>query len=94
MFKITFQDSAETFEVPAGTSFLEFCQAHDVPQAFGCTAGNCGVCCCRLIEGAENVNEMTDQERKTIELQGGGEDVRLACQLIIQGDIVVQAVDL
>jgi ferredoxin len=58
----TFLATRQSFEIPAGTSFLAFCQSHDAPHDFGCTVGSCG----RVIieSGAENVDPVTDEERK------------------------------
>ena len=69
MPKITFLKTGQTFEVPAGTRFLEFCQENDAPHDFGCTVGSCGTCCCVLTEGAGEVNEINDEEREMFGLQ-------------------------
>ena len=94
MPKITFLKTGQTFEVPAGTSFLEFCQENDAPQDFGCTVGSCGTCACLLTEGGENVNESNDEERETVEMCTGEEGARLGCQLTVNGDITVRPADI
>lgn len=93
MPKITFVDSGQTFEVEAGTSFLEFCQSNGAPHEFGCTVGSCGTCRCVLTEGAGNVNAITDEERETVEMCTDAEGARLGCQLVVNGDISVRQVD-
>ena len=93
MPRITFLKTGQTFEVPAGTRFLDFCQANDAPHDFGCTVGSCGTCICVLTEGAENVNPITDEERETVEMTTS-EDARLGCQLVVNGDITVRPAEL
>ncbi len=84
---ITFLTTDATFEVEAGTSFLEFCQANDAPHDFGCTVGSCGTCCLVLEEGAENVQPITDEERETVEMVTDEQGARLGCQMTVNGDI-------
>ncbi|MEM7310390.1 MAG: 2Fe-2S iron-sulfur cluster-binding protein [Planctomycetota bacterium] len=91
MPKITFQASGQTYEVPEGTSFLDFCQDNDTPQDFGCTVGSCGTCAVVLEEGKENVSPSTDEEMETVEMCTD-EDARLGCQFSVNGDIVVRGV--
>ncbi|MEO0649796.1 MAG: 2Fe-2S iron-sulfur cluster-binding protein [Planctomycetota bacterium] len=93
MPKITFQSNGESFEVPAGTSFLDFCQENRVPHDFGCTVGSCGTCRCLLVEGAENVNPIDDEEQETVEMSTDVEGARLGCRLVINGDVTIKAVD-
>ena len=86
---ITFQADGQSFEVPAGTSFLEFCQDKDAPHDFGCTVGSCGTCILVLEQGADNVQPATDEELETVRMTTD-EDARLGCQLVVNGDIVVR----
>lgn len=85
---ITFLVTGEKYEVPEGTSFLDFCQEHDLHE-FGCTVGSCGTCCLLLAEGAENVPPKTDGEQDTLDMVTDDPDARLGCQLIVNGDIAV-----
>ena len=90
---ITFSKTGETHEIGAGGSFLEICQASDLPHEFGCTVGSCGVCVASLDEGADQVNPATDDEEETVEMCSGVEGARLACQLKVNGDITVRQLD-
>ena len=87
---ITFQKTGQTFEVEAGTSFLEFCQENDVPQDFGCTVGSCGTCRVVLEAGADQVNPATEDEKDTVEMCTDEEGARLGCQLTVNGDITLR----
>ena len=87
MPKLTFLKTGDTYDVPAGTSFLEFCQESGAPHDFGCTVGSCGTCVLVFESGAQNVNALTNEERETIEMCTDVPGARLGCQLTIQGDI-------
>ena len=90
MPRITFSETGQTFEAPAGASSLEFCQANETPQDFGCTVGSCGTCCIVVTAGAESLDPATDEERETIEMCTSEEGARLGCQLVVRGDITVR----
>ncbi len=90
MPKLTFGKTGQTFEVPKGTSFLEFCQENDTPHDFGCTVGSCGTCVLVFDAGAENVNPITSEERETIDMCTSAPGARLGCQLTILGDIAIR----
>ncbi len=93
MPKITIQPSGQTFEVPAGQNYLEFCQANSVPQDFGCTVGSCGTCRVEILSGMENLNAKDDEETDTLEMCTDAENARLGCQLVISGDIELRAAE-
>jgi ferredoxin len=92
MPKLTFAKSGQTFDVPAGASFLEFCQEHNAPHDFGCTVGNCGTCVLKIEQGEKNVNPITPEELDTVEMTTDIRGARLGCQLKILGDITVRAI--
>jgi len=87
---ITFSKTGETHEIGAGGSFLELCQASDLPHEFGCTVGSCGTCCLVLEAGAENVPPIDDEERETVEMCTDEVGARLGCQMKVNGDITVR----
>lgn len=90
MPKLTFLETGQTFEVPHGTSFLDFCQEHAAPHPFGCTVGSCGTCVLVFESGAENANPPTSDERDTLEMTTSVEGARLGCQLKVLGDMAVR----
>lgn len=92
MPRITFTKTGQTYDIAAGTSFLEFCQANDAPHDFGCTVGSCGTCVCVLEAGAANVNPVSDEERETIEMCTDVKGARLGCQLVVNGDVTVRQI--
>lgn len=93
MPKITFLSNGQTIEVPEGTMFLEACQEHAAPHDFGCTVGSCGTCRLEVVEGSDNVQPASDEERETVEMCTDHDGARLGCQLKVTGDISVRPVD-
>ena len=87
---ITFANNGQSYEVPEGTSFLEFCQANGVEFDFGCTVGSCGTCRMQILEGADNVDPADDEEKETIEMCTDVEGARLGCGVVIRGDVKLQ----
>ena len=92
MPKITFQAGGQTYQVPPGTRYLDFCQEEDAPQNFGCTVGSCGTCVLVLVQGAGNVPPATEEELETVRMCTDA-DARLGCQLVVNGDIIVAHLD-
>ena len=90
MPKITFLTTGKSYEVPEGTSFVEFCQENDAPHEFGCTVGSCGMCRMMIEEGAENVNPITEDEQDTLDMVTDEVGARLGCQITVKGDLVVR----
>lgn len=90
MPKLTFLKTGQTYEVPAGTRFLDFCQENGAPHEFGCTVGSCGTCILRIEQGAAHVNPISADERDTVEMCTELEGARLGCQLQILGDVALR----
>lgn len=93
MPKITLVANNKTYEVPAGTKFLDFCQDNRAPHDFGCTVGSCGTCRLVLETGGESVPPATDEELETLEMCTDVAGARLGCQLVVNGDIRVRQID-
>ncbi len=93
MPKLTYAPTGDSYDIAEGTSYLEFCQENGIDHPFGCTVGSCGTCRCELVEGADHVNPMGDEERETVEMCTDVAGARLGCQLKIQGDVTVRPVD-
>jgi len=90
---IKFLDDGTEAEVAAGTSLLDHCLSNANPLDFGCTVGSCGTCRVELVEGGDQVNPLGDEERETVEMATDHAGARLACQLVVSGDIAVRSVD-
>lgn len=90
MPKLTFLKSNQTFDVPVGTKFLDFCEVHDDLHDFGCQVGSCGTCVLTLPTGADHVNAPSKDELDTLEMCTDVKGARLGCQLEIRGDCSVK----
>lgn len=85
--------NGEAFDVPEGGSYLDIAQNNGIPHDFGCTVGSCGTCRCEVLEGAENVDPVSDEEKETLEMVTDHPNGRLGCQLVVKGDISLRAID-
>jgi ferredoxin len=65
-------------DVSDGDSITAACEHLGV--TFGCYAGECGSCRIEVIEGSENLSELSDEEKKL----GMDKTHRLACQTRIK----------
>lgn len=64
---VAVEPSGETFSVGGGRTILEAALASGVKLPYGCAAGNCGACKCRLVVGevsqlGETAGVLSDQE--------------------------------
>jgi adenylate cyclase len=86
--RIAWVDGPE-FTVDAGPSVLQIAQMQHVPHAHLCRGrGRCGTCRVRIVESEFPLPPRNDVERQTLGRIGGGEDVRLACQLVPHGGLL------
>ena len=78
MAKIISENDGRDLEVEDGSEMQEPCETLGVP--FSCTEGNCGTCMIDILEGEENLSELTDEETYLAR----DEKHRLACQCKIK----------
>lgn len=76
-----FIDNIE-YDVPDGQQIAEACETAGIP--FSCNSGVCGTCQIEILEGAENLNELNEEEAAL----GQDRHHRLGCQCKILGGIV------
>lgn len=93
MPKLTFAATGETYEVPEGTRFLDYCQENDLPHDFGCTVGSCGTCACVVTAGGEGLAPVGDEEAETVEMATDEEGARLGCMMVVNCDVTIRAAD-
>ena len=60
-------------KIKDGKSIVEACKEIGVP--FSCEQGHCGICAIDILEGKENLSEMSKEE----ENNGFSQEKRLAC---------------
>ena len=92
MPKITFPSTGKSYEVPAGTALLDFCQTHDTPVNFGCTAGACGTCTSVMVYAPGAIAEADEDEKDLIELTTDKPGARLACICVVNGDVSIDPI--
>ena len=82
-----------TVDVPRGWSVLEASRTHGVPHLAACGGrARCSTCRVRVLEGLDRCRPPTDEERRTLARVRAPGDVRLACQLRPEQDVVVEPV--
>ena len=74
-------DNAE-HDVPDGSKIDAVCESAGIP--FSCNSGVCGTCQIEILEGAENLGELNQEE---LDL-GMDRNNRLSCQCIIENGTV------
>ena len=80
------------FDVAAGTSAMDAVEMAGATLPFACRHGSCGTCRCFINEGQQNLNAMTENEKLFFENAMSAEKhERLACQVIINGDVEIEA---
>lgn len=92
MPKVTFLHDNITIEVEKGSTLQDAVERAGATLPFGCRMGSCGTCRCLVVEGMENINELTNEERDLFEtLTHIHPNERLGCQLVIKGDVKIQS---
>lgn len=72
-------------EVKGGESINDACEKLGV--VFGCYAGDCGACEIEILQGEDNLTDLTDKETN----QGMDKNKRLACQCKIRsGEVKIK----
>lgn len=82
MAKIISAKTGESRKLKNGEKIRDACEELGVP--FSCTNGICGTCMIDIVEGKENLSELTEQEHDLAR----DEEHRLACQCkIMKGEV-------
>ena len=85
MSRIINARTGKSIELKEGDSIRESVEKLGVP--FGCEDGICGTCMIDIIEGDENLSELTEQEKDLMR----DRKHRLACQCKIKkGDVKIE----
>ena len=92
--QVTFAGAGVTFPIALTETILEVADEHDVELDYECWIGKCGCDLIRIVEGREFLNEVSDQESKTIKRRGARPgECRLACMTLVHGPVVVDVVE-
>lgn len=81
------------FESAVGDSILFAGEAegHDLPC--GCHQGHCGACVVEVLEGTENLSELSPGEEYSLSRIEAPPTCRLACRACVSGPVKVRAHD-
>ncbi|PIK15762.1 2Fe-2S iron-sulfur cluster-binding protein [Halobacteriovorax sp. JY17] len=89
--KIKIKGIEEELEVESGKHLSELLTASNSPILFGCRTGICGTCLIRVHDGKENINPPCADEAEFLEIVAEGDSkMRLACKVIINGNINIE----
>ena len=67
-------------EAENGGDLVDVCDEHLLPVPFSCRSATCGTCHVEVLEGQELLEPPSPEESDLLELLGGPEGSRLACQ--------------
>lgn len=90
MPKVNITTDKKTIDVPQGYAMIDMCEDHDTSILFGCRDGACGACMVRVLEGADHLSPMKDDERDFLETMAAEPNERLACQCKVLGDVTLE----
>lgn len=77
-------------EAPEGTPLQRIADAAGADITFGCRTGSCGTCRVRIAEGLAACGSPGPEERDFLAGLGAPPDQRLACQVVVQGDVAIE----
>ena len=89
--KIFFDDIELTVNVPVGSRVIDISEQVGASLIYGCRKGDCGKCKMKVLDGWENLSEPSEIEAGVLKKISAGEDIRLACQAQVLGDIKITA---
>lgn len=91
MFKVRFEGDGEYEAAGHEQMLLEASRALDIPHVSVCGGkGRCSTCRVIVLEGAEHVPPRGEVEATLARSKGLADDVRLACQTCVTGDVLVR----
>ncbi|ANE47981.1 ferredoxin [Paenibacillus swuensis] len=93
MITLTGKTVTKDVEEELGLSLLDLAMKHDIDWGFSCTRGTCARCRCRVSEGMELLNEVTDEEWNRLDEDELNEGYRLGCQAVVKASGIIQAVN-
>ena len=77
-------------EAPEGTPLQRIADAAGADITFGCRTGSCGTCRVRVAGGLDRCSAPGPEERDFLAGLGAPPDQRLACQVVVRGDVAVE----
>ncbi|MHC4823055.1 MAG: 2Fe-2S iron-sulfur cluster-binding protein [Planctomycetota bacterium] len=91
MANVRIQKVGPEIEAEGEGMLMDLAYEKNLPIPFGCQSGRCGVCQVVVVEGS--LADPGNLESAILEGFRCPEDVRLACQAFLEGDVVLRAVN-
>jgi len=76
--------SAKQTEAPKGGPLLDICDEALAPIPFSCRSASCATCHIEVLEGGDLLEPPDEAEQDLLDIVGGPEGSRLACQAIVK----------
>ena len=91
MPRVTVLNDGITLETSAAISILNTLLREDVPINHRCGGkAQCGTCRIRVATGSNYLSPVNERERFKLSQIGNPDDVRLACQTYVYGDVSIE----
>jgi ferredoxin len=71
---------SKTVDAPDGGELVDLCDEYLAPVPFSCRSASCGTCHVQVLEGIELFEPPNESEQELLDLLGGPQHSRLACQ--------------
>jgi ferredoxin len=76
--------SAKQTDAPDGGPLLDICDEALAPIPFSCRSASCATCHIEVLEGGELLEAPDEAEQDLLDIVGGPQGSRLACQAIVK----------
>jgi ferredoxin len=76
--------ASKEVDVPDGGSVMDVADEQWLPIPFSCRSASCGTCQCEVLEGATLIEPPGEDEAELLDVVGGPEGSRLACQMVLK----------
>lgn len=76
--------SAKEADAPNGGPLLEICDGALAPIPFSCRSASCATCHVEVLAGTELLEPPDEPEQDLLDIMGGPDGSRLACQVIVK----------
>jgi ferredoxin, 2Fe-2S len=90
MFDVVFMPEKRSVRVTRGTNLMSAILQADLPIGSSCgAAGICARCFVKVIEGMENLSKPNANERRLLEREKFGENIRISCLTKVLGPVKI-----
>ncbi len=76
--------ASKEVDVPEGGSVMDLADEQWLPIPFSCRSASCGTCQCEVLEGAGLIEPAGEDEAELLDVVGGPDGSRLACQMVLK----------